>query len=99
MYCLLIYAKKSATYVKFYPPKKHQNDCVTGVSRGVHEHEQASTSPAALILESVRRHKRLGINVIPRNTTSSTMPPTTFNTFIAPEKSLAICKTTKAGDC
>ena len=59
---------------------------MTGVSRGVHEHEQASTSPAALILESVRRHKRSRINVIPRNTTSSTMPPTTFNTFIAPKK-------------
>ena len=60
---------------------------MTGVSLGVHEHEQASsTSPAALILESVSRHKRSRINVIPRNTTSSTMPPTTFNTFIAPWK-------------
>ena len=42
-----------------------------------------------LILESVRRHKRSGINVIPRNTTSTTnqrMPPTTFNTFIALKK-------------
>ena len=41
-----------------------------------------NTPPRTLILESVRRHKRLGINVIPRNATNTS----TFNTFIAPKK-------------
>ena len=74
-------------HVKFPPPKK----CPTGVSRGVHEHERASTSPAALILESVRRHKRFGINVIPRNTTNQPASQY-FQYFYCPEKSWASCK-------
>ena len=62
--------------------KKPLNDCATDVSLDVHEPEHLNTPPRTLILESVRRHKRLGINVIPRNATNTS----TFNTFIAPKK-------------